>query len=248
MLEALETDLAGYALRADLPMADDARDRFADMARRCCEGEPVQYILGWWEFGGLRLRTDRRALIPRPETEEVARKAAALAGGGSVSVADVGCGTGCIGLYVASRRPLARVTLFDISPDALSLASENAEALRLRVHIAAADMARPLPGGPYDLLVSNPPYAARHELASLPCCIRDREPLIALDGGSDGLDAYRALARRLTDSLTPGGWMVLEVGAGQHDAVLSMLSPHCDTVEVHSDLSGIPRVVAARRI
>lgn len=215
-------------------------------ARRAA-GQPVQYALGWWTFGPLRLRCDARALIPRPETELVALQAVAcLQGLSRPRVADVGCGTGCLGLYVAQARPDAQVTLLDVSPEALALAQDNARGLGLPVRLREQDLACPLWDGPYDLIVSNPPYIPTGDLAGLQPEVR-LEPRLALDGGPDGLDCYRHLARRLQDSLRPGGALVLEVGIGQAEAVAGLLRPHCSRVAIQPDLSGIPRVVTGWR-
>lgn len=244
--EATGWDEGELLRRLDEPLAGEPLCRFLAFRERCLAGEPVQYVLGEWDFAGLTLRVDRRALIPRPETELLYEAALARLSPGD-RVADVGCGTGCIGLALAKGCPGAGVTLMDISGDALALAAENAALLGLPVTLFQADMARPLPGGPYDMLVSNPPYVADHDMAGLGPAVLDYEPQLALRGGRDGLDCYRALARRAQDSLVPGGWLLLEIGAGQQAAVEALLGAVCEEISCTPDLHGIPRVVSARR-
>jgi len=248
VMAALDTDLTGYAARMREPMPPGQYALLKDMVARCARGEPLQHVLGWWEFDGLRLRTDRRALIPRPETEGLVRKALELTvGRRPLGVIDIGCGTGCVGLAFAAHRPDADVTLCDMSGEALELAAENAARLGIPVRLLRADMSRPLPGAPYGLIVSNPPYIPSGEIDALAPVVRDYEPRMALDGGPDGLSAYRALAARFRDSLAPGGWIVLEVGEGQADAVCALLAPGSIGMERQKDLAGTLRVVAARR-
>lgn len=240
VLDWTATDWLDQAGQPLLPEQQAAYE--AALAQRL-QGQPVQYILGRWDFGSLTLRCDERALIPRPETELLAEQAlSCLADWNHPRVADVGCGTGCIGLSVAHARPDAQVTLLDLSPDALALARENAAELGLRVQTRLQDMAQPLWGAPYDAILSNPPYIPTGDLPHLQAEVQ-WEPRLALDGGPDGLDCYRHLAARLVDCLRPGGVMVLEVGMGQAEAVAALLRPACQRTAIQSDLAGIPRIV-----
>jgi release factor glutamine methyltransferase len=221
---------------------------FRGMADRMAGGEPLQYVLGRWDFYGRAFRCDRRALIPRPETELLVEQALMeIPAGEPIAVLDAGCGTGCIGLTVKLERPLAAVTLYDISADALALACENAELLHADVAAVCADMRVPLAGGPYDIILSNPPYVSAREMALLPREIRNYEPALALLGGEDGLDLVRALAERAQDSLKPGGAMLLEVGCGQADTAIRLMEAAGMRAQAVPDYAGIPRVVTARK-
>ena len=181
------------------------------MARRA-RREPVAYILGEWGFRRLTLTVDRRALIPRPETEIVVERALGhLRGLDAPAVLDVGTGTGAIALAIADEHPGAKVTAIDVSPDALALARENVERTGLAVELLEHDAAGGLPGGPYDLVVSNPPYVERAELETLMPDVRDYEPHVALVGDR----VPEVVARGALDVLRPGGHLVLEIGAGQ---------------------------------
>lgn len=234
---------AMYILQRREEIPDDVLAKLDEMTTRRCAGEPVQHILGTWEFAGLVFRTDTRALIPRMETEmlveEVCRR---IPVGAAAAVADVGTGTGCVGLSIAHARPGVRVVLMDVSEDALSLAEENRDALGIRAEAVRHDMRSKLPGGPYDIIVSNPPYIPTAELPGLQREVQ-HDPVLALDGGEDGLWAYRALAERMDDSLRPGGWMIAEIGHGQGSDVRALFSAHGGEAVLLYDLDGHERVV-----
>lgn len=241
--EVARMDLSQYLLHGDDTMEPEQVKCFEGMVRRFSAGEPAQYILGYWDFCGLTLKVDRRALIPRPETEVLVEKALAhMPEDAALRVADVGCGTGCIGLALLRARRRLRMTLLDLSEKALDLARENAALLRMKPDFVRADMNRPLPGGPYDWICSNPPYITTEDCGGLDASVREFEPMSALDGGTDGLDFYRALAGRARDSLAPGGYMILEIGRGMADGVMEIMK---DLVWVgtYPDLAGIDRVM-----
>lgn len=240
--------LEGAALLAALhrPLPGEARGAYGAMVARARAGEPVQYILGRWDFYGFSFKTDGRALIPRPETEllvETALKALS----GPAAVFDAGCGTGCIGITIKRLRPQASVTLGDVSPGALALARENAEALGADVSIVRADMRAPLPGGPWDVVVSNPPYISTAAMAALPPVVAGHEPALALHGGEDGMDFLRALAARAADSLQPGGRLFVEVGYDQGERAVALFAGAGMEAAAVADYSGWPRVIAARK-
>lgn len=209
--------------------------------------EPLAYILGEWGFRRLTLKVDRRALIPRPETEVVVERCLArLAGVSEPEVLDVGTGSGVIALAIADEREDARVTAIDRSPEALALARENAEltALAPRVRLLKHDLAEGLPGGPYDLVVSNPPYVDPDEIETLEPEVRDWEPREALVGR--GLT--EAVAEGALAVLRPGGALVLEVADGSAAAVAGLLrSLGYQAVQATSDLGGRERVVEGVR-
>jgi release factor glutamine methyltransferase len=217
-----------------------------ELVRRRGTREPLAYILGEWGFRRLTLKVDPRALIPRPETETVVERCLALVDGvAAPEVLDVGTGTGAIALAIADERPEAIVTGIDISEDALALAAENAERTGLadRVRLLRHDLAEGLPGGPYDLVVSNPPYVEPDELGGLEPEVREWEPQEALVG--QGVTAGVAEAAR--EVLRPGGALVLEVADGTAVAVSELLGElgYVDVLAT-PDLAGRDRVVEGR--
>ena len=216
----------------------------ASLARRE-RHEPVAYILGEWGFRRLTLRTDARALIPRPETEIVVERCLALLEGRPrPAVLDVGTGTGAIALAIADEHPDARVTAVDASVDALALARENAERTGLAVTLERRDLFTDFPPGPWDLVVSNPPYVDPGDLPTLMPDVRDWEPHDALVGRG----TTEAVVRGAATTLSPGGALVLEVGEGQADDVAVLLAGHGFAgVQVTPDLTGRDRVVEGSR-
>ena len=238
--------------RSSLRLGDRELDRgrearLAELVARRRAREPLAYVLGEWGFRRLTLRTDARALVPRPETEVVVDRCLALiAGLDAPRVLDVGTGSGAIALAIADEHPGARVVALDASADALALARENTQRAGLgdRVDLVRGDLAEPLPGGPYDLLVSNPPYVAPEELDTLAPEVRDWEPRAAIvDTGQSELVERAAL-----DVLAPGGALVLEThrdGARQVAKRLRTLG--YEAVTISRDLAGEERVVEGRR-
>jgi release factor glutamine methyltransferase len=209
--------------------------------------EPAAYVLGEWGFRRLTLEVDPRVLIPRPGTETVVEHCLDhLRDLAEPEVLDVGTGSGAIALAIADEHPGARVTAIDTSADALAVAARNLgrTALGDRVHLAQRDLADPL-GGPYDLVVSNPPYVTDEELTGLQPEIREWEPLVALvDRGQT-----EAVARAARDALRPGGWLVLEVGDGRGQAPARLLQELLYAeVQAGPDLTGRDRVVEGRWI
>jgi release factor glutamine methyltransferase len=217
---------------------------FHALVERRARREPLAYVLGGWGFRRLTLAVDRRVLIPRPETEVVVERCLArLAGRDAPRVLDVGTGSGAIALAIADEHPGARVTGIDASPDALALARENAAATGLAVELREWDLETDLPPGPWELVVSNPPYVAPGEVATLEPEVRDWEPRSALVG--EGLHERVAAAAR--DVLGRDGWIVLEVGDGQARAVAACLEElgYAD-VTITRDLAGRERVLEGR--
>ena len=218
--------------------------------RRLLDGEPLAYVLGEWEFYGLPLRVTPDVLIPRDDTCAVAelaiRKALFLEQ--DPRILDLCCGSGCIGLAIASRVKDAKVTLADLSMEALAIAKENTGLNRLggRVRCVQADATKKAPAflGKYDMIVSNPPYVTGAEMQALPHSVRDFEPEMALYGGEDGLDFYRAICENWRGALRTGGRLYFEVGIGQADDVLRLMrAVGFGDIEVIPDLNDIPRVV-----
>ena len=236
----LGTDRA--ALHADPQrMIDlDAAQRFDAMVRRRVRREPVAHILGRAHFRQLELIVDHRVLIPRPETEMLVELA-----DDRQRVLDVGTGSGAVALAIAQERAAVTVTGIDSSPVAVEVARANAEALGLEVEFLIADL---VVGGPYDLVVSNPPYVRDSEWPGLAPEITLYEPEEALLGGPDGLDVIRRLVPAAIEVLRPGGMLALEVGQGQSRAVEALFERSgLRLLETQRDLARIPRVVRGRR-
>lgn len=230
-------------LQFDRPLGEEERAPLREMVRRRGAREPLQHILGTAEFHGRVFACDRRALIPRPETEQLVEIALELARGfAAPAVLDVGTGSGVIALTLALELPGAEVHATDISPDALALAAENAGRLGLegRVTMTAADLL-PAAGGPFHLIVANLPYIPTGDLAALAPEVR-ADPALALDGGPDGLQAIRALAPAAAPRLAPGGALLLEIGAGQAAAVAALLEDSkFRDISVREDYQKVPR-------
>jgi len=216
------------------------------MLDRRASGEPVQYILGTADFMGLRFRVAEGVLIPRQDTETLVE--AALIDlrqrPGRPALLDLCCGSGCVGLSLASLAPHARVTLSDISPEALEIARANQKALGVKAELRQGDLFGAVGRERFDVITANPPYIPSGELATLQREVRF-EPALALDGGPDGLAFYRRIAEAAPERLNPGGSVYLEVGAGEANAVLELVKAGlaCTEAGLIRDLNGIERVV-----
>lgn len=229
---------------------DDQRQIQLDslLARRA-KGEPLQYIEGVAWFMGLEFGVDSRVLIPRPDTETLCEEALdILESRPNAAVADICTGSGAIGIAVKKLCPAAQVTLTDLSRDALFVARSNAAKLGVRVEALQGDLYDALGARTFDMILCNPPYLTGDDMRHLQREVTF-EPSMALYGGEDGLDFYRRLAAGMKDHLNPGGWALLEVGAGQAEAVAEMLEAAlgCGDAVVIDDLNGIGRVVKAQR-
>lgn len=223
------------------------------LTARLIEGEPLAYILGEWEFYGLPLYVDRNVLIPRDDTCAVATLAIqkALFLSKDPRVLDLCTGSGCIGLAIASRVKDARVTLADVSKEALAVAKKNIVRHHLsgRVSCIQADALKKPSAflGKFDMIVSNPPYITAQEMRELPRSVSDFEPHLALFGGEDGLDFYRAIAKNYAQALKPGGYLCFEFGMGQGDGVCRILEENQYTIlERTRDYNHIERAVIAQ--
>ncbi len=207
------------------------------------QGQPTQQITGVQEFYGRDFRVTRDVLIPRPETEHVIEAALQL---DAKRVVDIGTGSGAIAITLALETG-TRVIGTDISVPALRVAASNGRRHDAAVTWLACDLASGLAGGSFDLVVSNPPYIAARDKATLQREVRDHEPEVALYGGDDGLEVYRRLIPEAERLLAPGGWLVMELGATLGGAVSDMLVAWKE-VEIRNDLAGLPRVILARRV
>ena len=229
----------------DRPLTDAELAGYRTLVARRAKREPVAYILGEWGFRRLTLAVDHRALIPRPETEIVVERCLArLRDVEAPRVLDVGTGTGAIALALADELPGARVTAIDVSVDALALALENVARTGLDVELLEHDLHAGLPAGPWDLVVSNPPYVEPEELDALMPDVRDFEPHLALVGRG----ITEAIGRAALAELVAGGWLVLEVGDGQASETVALLEGlgYLDG-RITPDLAGRDRVVEGRR-
>jgi release factor glutamine methyltransferase len=240
-------------LALDVEPEPAAAARFEAAVARRARREPLQQILGWEEFRGLRLRVTPDVLVPRPETEVLVERALDLLPppGAAPLVADVGTGSGCIACAIARERADTWVVALDASLPALAVAAENVRALGLerRVRLVAADLLAALGPARFDLVAANPPYLPTELVAALAPEVREHEPFLALDGGPDGLAAIRAVVDGAARVLVPGGALVLETAGGaQAHAVAGLLAGRGFTgIDVRRDLTGTERIVSARR-
>lgn len=219
-------------------------DAYQALIDRRCRREPLQYILGTAQFMGVTLRAQPGALIPRNDTETLCEQALARMQGRE-RVLDLCTGTGALAIAIALRFPGAQVTAADISADALAVARQNIADTGARVTLRQGDLFAAAAGERFDIIVSNPPYITAEEMADLQPEVR-REPALALYGGLDGLDFYRRIAREAPDYLSPGGWLLLEIGSAQAEAVSALLAERFEALAVYPDMQGLPRAVAAR--
>ena len=224
------------------PLDETAKGAFFAGIQRRKAKEPLQYILGKWEFMGLEIITDPRALIPRPETELLVEQALAYIRNLNrpARVLDVCTGSGCIAVAVAKLSG-AEVAAVDISPAALSLAKENAALHNVGICFAQSDLFSALTGQTYDVIISNPPYIRTAELDCLQPEIQNHEPALALDGGPDGLDIYRRLVPASMNHLAQGGALFLEIGPPSVETI--MLSAGYDIVRLVNDYAGLARIL-----
>jgi len=264
-IETPEADarlLVGHALKLDRTQLFAQGDRLLEarevnvvsaLAARRLQHEPVARILGRKEFWSLMLQVTPAVLVPRPETETVVEAVLdhIMRAGlrqERLSVLDIGTGSGALLLALLSELPNALGIATDISTEALAVARANAERHKLaaRCTFVCCNIAAAL-SGPYDLIVSNPPYVARAEIETLAPDVRNYDPSIALDGGSDGLDFYRAIGAGAQRLLAPGGRLFVELGAGQEPAVRALFTMAGLTVAAaRNDLAGIPRALEAK--
>ena len=241
--EQLYRDMSLYA-------SSDLERRVEELVQRRLAGEPVAYIVGEWEFYGLPLDISRDVLIPRADTEVLAERAIlkARAAGEGGRVLDLCAGSGCVGLAVAANAPQCRVVLADLSEGALRLCKQNVRrnSLNARVTCISAN-ALEVPSSvlwDFDVIACNPPYIPTGDLEGLDVSVKDFEPLMALDGGVDGLDFYRVIASKWKSALRLGGTLIFEVGIDQAEAVAQIMADNgFENIVTTEDTGGIQRVV-----
>ena len=224
------------------------------LVQRHLAGEPVAYLIGEWEFYGLPLDISPAVLIPRPDTEVLATKLIdAARSAGSCRILDLCAGSGCIGLAAAANLPNARVLLGELDDEALKVCRQNIRRSNLTGRVTSMKLdAREKPTrslGEFQFLVSNPPYIPSADIGTLDASVREHEPRLALDGGEDGLDFYRAICEKWRDALCESGMLFFEVGIGQADQVLRIMrSNGFGDIQIVKDLNNIPRVVYGTRV
>lgn len=249
---ALGLDRTALMTNGDRPLGANEIAAIDALAARRLSREPVSRILGRKEFWSLALDVSDAVLVPRPETETVVEAALDFVIRGNMRVErlrilDIGTGSGALMLALLTELNRATGVATDISADALNVARGNAERLGLssRCDFIVCNIADTV-DGPFDLIVSNPPYIAHADIAALEPEVRDYDPALALDGGIDGLDAYRAIAAQAIHLLVPGGRLIVELGAGQESAVSGLFTGAGLSVNgVRADLAGIPRALSA---
>ncbi len=254
MAHALRLDRAELIANGERPLTDDETKAIEALAERRRRREPVARIFGSKEFWNLNLQVSPAVLLPRPETETVIEAALDLVAqlglrAQRLRILDIGTGSGALLLALLGELPNAAGVGTDISAAALAVARANAERCGLigRAAFLACDMAAGVQG-PFDLIVANPPYVARGEIATLAPEVRDYDPALALDGGADGLDGYRAIAAGVPALLAPDGRLIVELGAGQEAPVRALFSNAGLAVgAAREDLAGIPRALSATR-
>ncbi|HVY71847.1 MAG TPA: peptide chain release factor N(5)-glutamine methyltransferase [Verrucomicrobiae bacterium] len=243
-------------LNFEQELAEAQLELVREQVRRRGNREPLQHILGSVSFCGREIKVNRHVLVPRPETELLAErgweflKARIAAGIATPRAIDLGSGSGCIAIALALECPATEIHAVDVSPEALAMARENAElngcADRLQFHLGDAFGACPAPGK-FDLMITNPPYIADAEVATLEPEVRDHDPRLALAGGTDGLDFYRKLAANAGTLLRPDGCLLCEFGDGQAEQIRAVFVEHKWVVaSVEPDYTGRQRIMAAR--
>lgn len=220
---------------------------------RVLDGEPLAYVLGEWDFYGMTMEVDKNVLIPRDDTCAVTGAAInqALFLDPEPRILDLCTGSGCIGLAIANRVTDARVTLADVSREALMVAKRNMKNHKLtaRVSCVYVDALEEPPAfiGQFDMIVSNPPYITTAEMENLDSSVKDYEPHLALHGGEDGLDFYRAITKNYQKALKPGGFLCFEYGMGQAEAVCEILRDNqYEVLDIIKDYNQVERAVVAQ--
>ena len=256
LLHVLGIERAALHARPERVVPADAAARYRDLVRRRAAREPLQHLTGVQEFWSLPFRVTPAVLIPRPESEGILETLLALPlprGPGRPRLLDLGTGSGCLAIAAAHAFPEARVVATDVSEEALEVARGNASALGVagRVRFARGDLDAAIPADAparFDALLSNPPYIAAGDLAGLAPEVRDHEPRVALTPGPDALAVHRRILAAAPDRLDPGGWLCVEIGAGQEAAIRALYAAQgrMRLDSIRPDLAGIPRVVVSR--
>ena len=241
LADLLDTPYLQLLTAQDTPLAEDVLARFSALVSRRAMREPLQYILGHAHFMGHAFLTAPDVLIPRQDTEALCERALAHVRPGS-RVLDLCCGSGCLAISLKLAMPEARVCAGDLSPAAVALTARNARRLGADVDIRQGDLFAPFAGLRFDLILSNPPYIKTGDLEGLQREVQ-QEPVLALDGGPDGLMVYRRILMEAAHYLNPGGCLLLELGDGQAVEVGPLVPPGFSAPVIHQDLAGGDRVL-----
>ena len=260
-------DAVGLMMHWQDVLQDNTCEEYFDLIARRAAGEPLQYITGQQEFMGLDFKVNPWVLIPRQDTETMVEDAIELISKGTVRAAeyakaggikdvlDLCCGSGAIGVSIAKMCPKTRVTCSDISEEALSVAKENARAndcksVKFEKSDLFAGFAGKLGRKKFDLIISNPPYIKSEVIPTLQTEVKDHEPMMALDGGQDGLDFYRRIAEAAPGHLTRDGILMMEIGRDQGEEVTELLrkTESFELIDCLKDLAGRDRIVIGRLV
>jgi len=240
-------DASAVIAYGDATLDARRRHRLLELTERRAAGEPVAYLIGHKAFGGLEIAIDRRALVPRPETEELVNLCASQWSSRPVNIAEPGTGSGAIACALAHMLPNASITAGDRSEDALELAAHNVTELGFseQVTLVHSDLLAQFPDEIYDVVIANLPYVASKDIAHLEVAVREYEPELALAGGEDGLDVYRRLLAQAPARVHECGALYLECSPGNARTLRQLVAaafPHGRT-HVHADLAGLDRIV-----
>ncbi len=259
LMHVLGIDRAALYTNLEIEIPPELERRYMELIRERAAGKPVQYITGHQEFWGLDFEVNPDVLIPRPETEMLVETVIGLVGGNpqtrrgdQIQIVDVGTGSGCIALALATEFPRARIFATDLSRPALAVAARNANRLALLRSIAfvQCNVLECFDAGAnqgFDFVVSNPPYVSQDEIAGLQREVRDFEPRLALGGFATNDEIYRQLIPQAHAVLKKGGRLIVEVGFSMAETIAGLLGEGWDSVEIRPDLAGIPRVVISRK-
>lgn len=251
LMHVLERNKAWLMAHAEDDVSEEACGRFIELLERRYRGEPIQHITGECEFYGLPFRVTRDVLVPRPDTEHLVEKVIELAHlFERPRIVDIGTGSGAIAVALARKIPAAKITATDVSEPALAIARHNAarNLFDAPIRFVQGDLLAPVAGEQFDIVASNPPYIPNSDRALIAVEVREYEPALALFGGEDGLEVYRRLIPDAHAVLIPGGFIALEIGFAQVEAIDGLLAlAGFKNIEFLPDLQGIPRVGTAQR-
>ncbi|HTL99604.1 MAG TPA: peptide chain release factor N(5)-glutamine methyltransferase [Candidatus Omnitrophota bacterium] len=253
LLRALQVSRADLWTEPNAPLTEEEAEDLTSLAERRSAREPLQLLLGTTPFCSATLDLERGVFLPRPETEGLVEAVLRAVHADRGRLLELGSGTGAIAIAILHALPEWTGEAVDRSSQAVRLAKKNAarNGIARRLHVLEGDFRDPgtlrVPGHEYDLVVSNPPYVRSGEIPGLMPEVRDHDPIEALDGGPDGLDALRDLARGIPLWLRPGGLLALEIGADQADDSQELMRPHLEEMRVLPDLAGRPRVLLGTR-
>jgi release factor glutamine methyltransferase len=259
LAQSLNLNREGLYAHLRDPSGEEEKENFERLIKKRLSGEPLQYLLGYQEFWSIHMKVDPRVLIPRPETELLVEQSLSILSAACLKkspyVLEIGTGSGAIAISLAKEVRDLFIVATDVSGEALLLARENAKSAGVlhRIEFVNGNLFSPIrlmrEKEPFDLILSNPPYICRSQIQNLAREIKDYEPVVALNGGEDGMAFYRSIVSQGPLYLRKGGWLLLEVGEGQGKRVSGIIEEEgCFTrPERIKDLSGIDRVVKARR-